>query len=611
MLRTHKARKPASRRGERHSAAWGKRVSMVVLLATGMAFGQRWNNESANDAGRASMRIAPELSGLLAKAQQKSAQGQTVKVIVQYRQVPTAAHYAMMQSRGAHLHAKLHSVNGAAFTIPVSALASLANDPEVTQVTLDHPLKGMDDYTDAAMNASAGWNAGFNGTGIGVAVIDSGINDSHLDLWDSTQSYSRVVYHQDFTGTSSYNIYGHLVYDLYGHGTHVAGIIAGNGYRSSGRYAGVAPNANLVDLRVLDANGAGSDSMVISAIQQAIALKSTYNIKVINLSLGRGISVGYAQDPLCQAVESAWKAGIVVVAAAGNFGRISVNGSNGYGTVAAPGNDPLVLTVGAMKAMGTYSRTDDQIASYSSKGPTTYDHVVKPDVVAPGNLVVSLNSHASTLDNEFTGNEVPGNYTNHDYFSLSGTSMATPAVAGGVALMLQKDSTLTPDQIKARLMKTAYKTFPTSSTATDTTTGQTYTSYYDLFTVGAGYVDLGAALSNTDRTSTVVGAALSPSAVYNPSTGTVTLSNGNSSIAPSSVVWGTSVVWGSSVVWGTNVAGSSVVWGTSVVWGSSVTSGFSVVWGSSTGASTSATSVVWGASLLGANGAFTDTDDEQ
>jgi len=582
---------------------------MVLLLATGMAFGQRWNNPTASETGNRFSRIAPELSGLLAKAHQASAQGQTVKVIVQYKQVPSAAHYATMQGRGGRLQAKLHMIKSAAFTIPVNALAALEADPEIASVTIDHPLKGMDDYTDAAINVSTAWTAGYNGTGVGVAVIDSGINDSHADLWDSTGSDSRVVYHQDFTGTGVYNAYGHLVYDLYGHGTHVAGIIGGNGSRSSGRYAGVAPNVNLIDLRVLDANGAGSDSMVIAAIQQAIALKNTYNIQVINLSLGRGISVGYAQDPLCQAVETAWNSGIVVVVAAGNFGRISVNGSNGYGTVAAPGNDPLVLTVGAMKSMGTYSRTDDQIASYSSKGPTTYDHVVKPDVVAPGNMVVSLESHASTLETEYPANDVAGNHTNHDYFTLSGTSMATPAVAGGVALLLQQNPSLTPDQIKARLMKTAYKTFPTSSTATDTTTGQTYTSYYDLFTVGAGYVDLGAALANTDLAPATVGSALSPTAVYNASTGTVTVSNGNSTIAPSSVVWGTSVVWGSSVVWGTNVAGSSVVWGTSVVWGSSITSGFSVVWGTSSG--TSASSVVWGSSLLGANGAFADTDSEQ
>ena len=594
MQRTKRSQKPTGR-DERRSAAWGKRLSIMLLLMTSMAFGQG--------------RVAPDLSGLLAKAQHGSSDGKTVKVIVQYRQTPSASHYATMLARGAHLNAKLHMIQGAAFTIPARALADLANDPEVTFVSLDHPLKGMDDYTDSAMNVSTVWNSGYNGTGIGVAVIDSGINDNHPDLWDSTEMYSRVVYHQDFTGTSVYNMFGRLVYDTYGHGTHVAGIIGGNGYRSGGRFAGVAPRVNLIDLRVLNSNGSGSDSMVIAAIQQAIALKNTYNIKVLNLSLGRGISVGYAQDPLCQAAESAWRAGIVVVAAAGNFGRISVNGSNGYGTVAAPGNDPLVLTVGAMKTMGTYSRTDDLIASYSSKGPTSNDHVVKPDVVAPGNQVVSLDAHWSTLEGEHSGNEVAGNFTTHDYFILSGTSMATPSVAGGVALMLQKDPTLTPDQIKARLMKAAYKTFPTSSTATDTSTGQTYTSYYDLFTVGAGYVDLAAALVNTDKTSVTVGAALSPTAVYNASNGTVTLSNGNSSIASSSVVWGTSVVWGSSVVWGTNVSGNSVVWGTSVVWGSSITSGFSVVWGTSS--DTSATSVVWGSSLLDGTGAFSATSVEQ
>ena len=587
-----------------HSAAWGKRLGMVLLLLLAeTAFAQYSSN-----AKRVQSKFAPDLAPMIAKASQGTAATQTVKVIVQYKQVPQSAQVGRLQGLGGHLRTRLNLVRGVAFTIPVSALPALEADPEVLSVSVDHPLKGMDDYTDAAMNVSAAWNSGYDGTGISVAVIDSGINDNHPDLWDTTESYSRVVYHQDFTGTSVYNQYNHLVYDLYGHGTHVAGIIGGNGYRSSGRLAGVAPNVNLVDLRVLDANGSGSDSMVIAAIQKAIALKSTYNIQVINLSLGRGISVGYAQDPLCQAVESAWNAGIVVVVAVGNFGRISVNGSNGYGTVAAPGNDPFVLTVGAMKSMGTYSRTDDQIASYSSKGPTTYDHVVKPDIVAPGNLVVSLDAHASTLDSEFPGNDVPGNVTNHDYFVLSGTSMATPAAAGAVALLLQQHPSLTPDQVKARLMKTAYKTFPTSSTATDTTTGQTYTSYYDLFTVGAGYLDLGAALGNNDPAPSTVGAALSPTAVYHSSTGTVSLSNGNATVASSSVVWGTSVVWGSSVVWGANVSGSSVVWGTSVVWGSSVTSGFSVVWGTSTD---SATSVVWGASLLGTNGAFSATDDEQ
>src|SRR4029077_2430399 len=185
--------------------------------------------------------------------------------------------------------------------------------------------------------------------------------------------------------------------------------------------------------------------------------------RVINLSLGRGIPVSYTQDPLCQAVEAAWQSGIVVVVAAGNYGRLSVNGSNGFGTITAPGNDPFVLTVGAMKSMGTYSRTDDQEASFSSKGPTTYDHVVKPDMVAAGNAVVSLAAAGATLETAYPQALVAGSDGNNDYCTLSGTSMATPAVSGAVPLMLQQSGSLTPVQVKARLMKTAYKHFPQSS----------------------------------------------------------------------------------------------------------------------------------------------------
>jgi serine protease AprX len=177
--------------------------------------------------------------------------------------------------------------------------------------------------------------------------------------------------------------------------------------------------------------------------------------------------------------------------------------------------------------------------------------------------------------------------------------MATPVVSGSVALLLDQNPGMTPDQVKARLMKTAYKTFPTSTTAIDAPTGQTFTSYYDLFTVGAGYLDIAAALNSTDLAPAAAASALSPSATYNPVTGKVSLVNGSSVVWGTSVVWGSSVVWGNSVVWGTNVNGSSVVWGTSVVWGSSVLNGFSVVWGSDIG-SNSATSVVWGCSAFDA-----------
>ena len=603
MSQTRKPKSPD--RSQRQSAAWGKRLSMLLLiLITEGAFAQNFGGD-----GRLVGKFAPDLAPVAARAHSAAA-NETVQVIVQYKQLPQSAQEGRVLQLGARLNHRLGMVKGIALTIPVRALPALEADPEVLSVTVDHPMKELDDTTDLATGMPSAWNAGYNGAGIGVAVIDSGINGSHPDLWNSSETHSRVVYHQDFTGTASSSS-GGAQYDLYGHGTHVAGIIGGNGYLSGGNYAGVAPGVNLVDLRALDLNGSGSDSTVIAAIQQAIALQSTYNIRVINLSLGRGIFVSYTQDPLCQAVESAWQAGIVVVVAAGNYGRLSVNGSNGFGTITAPGNDPYVLTVGAMKSNGSTSPAAETKASYSSKGPTTYDHVVKPDIMAPGNDIVSLSAPGANLESSYPGELVTGNDGNNDYFTLSGTSMATPVVAGAVALLLQENSALTPDQVKARLMKTAYKVFPNSTVAWVPHLQQNFTDFYDLFSVGSGLLNMQSAIANTDLAPATVGAALSPSAVYNQS-GNVSLVYGNSSVAAGSVVWGSSSVWGTSVVWGANISGSSVVWGSILPWNGSQLSAFSVVWGSTKSSSTSALSVVWGSVKSSTTAAFSDAgDDEQ
>jgi serine protease AprX len=301
----------------------------------------------------------------------------------------------------------------------------------------------------------------------------------------------------------------------------------------------------------------------------------------------------------------------VVVVAAGNYGRLSVNGSNGFGTITAPGNDPYVITVGAMKSNGSSSPSAETKASYSSKGPTTYDHVVKPDIMAPGNDIVSLSAPGATLEANYPAELVTGNDGNNDYFTLSGTSMATPVVAGAAALLLQENSALTPDQVKARLMKTAYKVFPNSTTAWVPHLSQNFTDFYDLFSVGSGLLNMQSAIANTDLAPATVGAALSPSAVFNQSTGTVSLVYGNSSVAAGSVVWGASVVWGTSVVWGANISGSSVVWGTALPWNDNQLSAFSVVWGPGT-STTSALSVVWGSIGSSTDAAFSDAgDDEQ
>ena len=193
-----------------------------------------------------------------------------------------------------------------------------------------------------------------------------------------------------------------------------------------------------------------------------------------------------------------------MVVAAGNEGRNRSQGTDGYGTITSPGNDPLVITVGAMKTVDTASRADDLIASYSSKGPTLFDHIVKPDIVAPGNRIISLAASKSLVSSNANTNRILCSYYqttssksySGDYYRLSGTSMAAPMVAGAAAVMLQKDWTLSPDTIKARLMRTASKSFPAFSTATDPSTNTKYTSQYDVFTVGAGYLDLRAALND-------------------------------------------------------------------------------------------------------------------
>jgi serine protease AprX len=220
-------------------------------------------------------------------------------------------------------------------------------------ISLDRSLEPSLSNAARAVNAFSAWQSGYTGAGVGVALIDSGVFN-HPDLRGGFLGGSRVVWNQSFVpGNGSAS-------DQYAHGTHIAGLIAGDGASSTGRpytrtFKGIAPGANPINLRVLDQNGAGSDRAVIAAINAAILLQPLFNIRVINLSLGRPVYESYQLDPVCQAVEAAWRAGMVVVVAAGNEGRYQ--GTNGYGTITSPGNDPYVITVGAMKPMGTPTAT--------------------------------------------------------------------------------------------------------------------------------------------------------------------------------------------------------------------------------------------------------------
>lgn len=567
-------------RKQTRSALWGKTIltACALILSASLAF-----------AG----------SHKMSKDLERKKASDRVDVIVQFTQVPTARHHQKVLNRGGKLNRELGRFKGGAYRISASKLAELASDPEVKYISLDRPVHAAStgsaisvlDYHNETINAPAAWALGLDGTGVGVALIDSGIaNVSDLNA-------GNIVYSQDFTGSGS-------TADQYGHGTHVAGILAGTGANSSSAnnsytFRGIAQNANIVNLRVLDQNGAGTDSEVIAAIQKAIQLQSAYNIRVINLSLGRPVWESSAHDPLCQAVEQAWQSGIVVVVAAGNYGRDNAAGTNGYGTITAPGNDPYAITVGAMNTEGTADRTDDVPASYSSKGPSLFDQVVKPDLVAPGNAIVSLYTPSETLSQETPGNEIPlslyqtdgGNAPSGSYFALSGTSVAAPMVSGAAALMLQQHPTLTPAQVKARLMKTAFKGLVQNGIAMDSASGQTFNEQADILTVGAGYLDIQAALANTDLAPPAADSALSPLAVADVNGNVVLVVNGASVLgsADDGILWGTGALWGDGILWGTGtLTDDGILWGTGTVvddgilWGTGTLVDDGILWGTGT-----------------------------
>ncbi len=502
---------------------------------------------------------------------------------------------------GAVITQRLDIIHSVTVRLPAANLKRLSALPFVAHLSADLPIQKNDEFTDDHSGATtAAQQMSATGKGVTVAVVDSGIH-WHTDLYDMTQpSYpyrvlANVNFASDNMGTD----------DLCGHGTHVAGIIAGNGLSSSNSilsmlglpasfaffshtYKGAAPGATLVNVRVLDKTGQGTVTSMVAGIQWVVQNAKKYNIRVMNLSVGHDVGESYTTDPLCQAVETAWKAGITVVCAAGNGGRMTdmygtTQGTykdnegfgTAYGTIQSPGNDPYVITVGAMKnTNGT--RAYDHVATYSSRGPTRLDMVMKPDIMAPGNRVISLEAPGSYLQTTYNAtNHVPwSTYCNFpvsgdslSYFQMSGTSMATPVVAGAAALMLGQNPALTPDMIKARLMVSADKWADAAGN-------------YDPCTYGAGYVNVPAALQCT---ATTAQAALSPSLVKNAATGKVTISN---------VIWGKNIIWGLNnttaanalnVIWGNNVIwGTNVIWGNNIIWGSSVWTN-NVIWGVSTG----------------------------
>ncbi|HZT75677.1 MAG TPA: S8 family peptidase [Vicinamibacterales bacterium] len=514
------------------------------------------------------------------------------------------------------VHGRLGIINGHVVTVSNRVLQKIAAHPAVFQIDYDRPLVKQNFRTGITIGAPAVQRGyGLTGAGIGVAIIDSGIAAWHDDLTNRTATLypygnQRVAAFVDFVNGNNHP------HDDDGHGTHVAGIIAGNGYDSNGQKAGVAPDATLVSLKVLDANGNGSISNIIAAFDWTVQHKDQFNIRVVNASVGALITESYTTDPLTVAAKRVVDAGIAVVVAAGNKGK-NAAGQIQYGAITSPGNAPWVITVGASSTNGTPDRSDDTIASFSSRGPTYKDYAAKPDLVAPGVGTISLAAPGSTFYGTMplVNGTVSTPYV--PYLTLSGTSMAAPVVTGTIALMLQANPSLTPNMLKAILEYTA----------------QPYAGY-DRLTQGAGFLNtLGAVRFAQFYATAQPGDPIPLDSMWGKQllwgnhliSGGMILPNANAfrvgtpwgvakTDADENIVWGTSldgdenIVWGTSfdgdenIVWGTDDGDENIVWGTdcggadcdAVVWGSADTDD-NIVWGTADGDE----NIVWGTSSDG------------
>jgi serine protease AprX len=494
---------------------------------------------------------------------------------------------------------KLDIINAVVLDLPNGLLKQLGANPNVFRVHDDRPIYPHNYRTSVTVGARAVQDRlGYTGAGVGIAVIDSGVTNWHDDLTNANggnypYGNQRVTKFVDFVNGRT------QLYDDNGHGSHVAGTILGNGRDSSGEKAGIAPNASLVSLKVLDKDGQGTISNFIRALNWVAANLKTYNIKVVNVSVGAAIRESCWTDPLTIAAKAIADKGVTVVVAAGNLGQ-NAAGELQWGGITAPGNAPWVLTVGASSTMGTLTRSDDEMAAFSSSGPTWIDFLAKPDLVAPGVGTVSL----AALGSEFYTSQAKYLVAGTPalgfmpYLSLTGTSMAAPVVAGTVALMLEANPNLTPNLIKAILQYTA----------------ESYAGYSPL-QQGTGFLNTLGAVRLAQFYTGGAGTELQV-----PKTWSQQINWGNRQLTggvmtPNAIAWATNIVWGTAmtklsggdnivwgtrcgnggcdnIVWGTYGKGDNIVWGTkggdNIVWGT-YGKGDNIVWGTKGG-----DNIVWG-----------------
>ncbi len=500
---------------------------------------------------------------------------------------------------------------------------ALQRNPNFTNISGDLPVVADMAITNTVTGANSVWQGtpgllgllgtpGYTGTGVGVAILDSGIA-THNAL--DSRVVARVNLVSDEPGVAG---------DPFGHGTHLAGIIGGNRtaatWVTQGFAGGSAPSVRLIDVRVLGSRGSGRTSDVIAGIDWVIANRLVHNIRVINLSLGHPVTEPSATDPLCRAVARAVAAGITVSVSAGNYGLTST-GAPVLGGITSPGNSPVAITVGALDTHGTIDPSDDNVAPFSSRGPARYEIVVKPDVVAPGTRVVSLEAQNGYIGSAYSQYHIAGSGKNA-YLRLSGSSMSTAVVSGGIALLLNAQPSLTPAQVKIALQMGA-RYLPNDGLigggagsvnfaqalkiARNGLLDNLLTTVTSLLGVssGATFVDTGTLIDRIYDRSGIrllklldLGWLLGDAANMEP--GVLHLlgtSNPLGNAAPNYVVWGNVAGWSSSyyVVWGNHIQAPS---GQYVVWGNNNYSDPNyVVWGNADTANS--TYVVWGNSLPG------------
>jgi len=403
-----------------------------------------------------------------------SAAERQASYIVQAANTELAAQ--LVQAHGGEITSRLSIIHAVAANLTDNELTQLRLETGVLSITPNGEVSSSDDGAPADKNkkdndkgipssdypelvgADLVWDKHVTGKGVAVAILDTGIAKLPQLNQNTKNKSGRIVGWKDFIQNSKTAI------DPNGHGSHVAGIIANSQKGNDGYWNGIAPDANLVGVRVLDKTGAGTYESVINGLQWVLENKERYNIKIINLSLVSNVQSPYWADPLNQAVTAAWADGLTVIVAAGNSGPEPMS-------ISVPGNNPYVITVGAFTDKYTPTDwSDDYIADFSSAGPTL-DGFVKPDLVAPGAHMVSIAPEKSYLTSEYPENRLKANY-----FKLAGTSQATATVSGVAALMLSQNPNLTPDQVKYRLTVTALPWVDESNNP----------ALYSMFQQGAG-----------------------------------------------------------------------------------------------------------------------------